>query len=150
MNDQKYPKSEGAVWLHQENPIAQIIGDFVHGLKQGGQLDASRLPHFKGRIIVTNDQIRKLIAMSKAGQEPQIQIGTWFRTPKSGGAPYMYQSTEVYMKEVEQQPQQGGYQSQQQPQQGVAPYQPPAQQQQPQQDQQPDPDNDWVDDDIPF
>ena len=115
----EYPKSDGAMW-----PNAEKAPD-------------NNKPDHRGRILVTNDQIRMLIAQSKAGLEPTIQVGAWHRTAKESGNPYIFMSTETYMKDDSQQGQQ----------QQKTPYQPPQQQQAPPQQQQ---GGGFEDDDLPF
>ena len=132
---EQYPKSDGALWLNMDNQDSvNLLEPFLRKFKG----DSTNLPQHRGRIKVTKEQIRKLIEMSKAGLEPTIQIGSWFRHPKNGGAPYIFVSTEVYMKNEEQQQNQG-YQKPQLKQQQT-PYQPPQQQAS----------EPFEDDDLPF
>jgi len=153
------PKSDGGLWVNNE--------------KQGNQ------PDHRGKLVVTIDQINKLIEMANMGMEPILQLGCWHRVAKETGVPYMYLNSEVYIKPPQQQqpqgyappppqPQQGWQPPQQQhpsmpqapvqqqapvPQPVPQPQQPPQQQWQPPAavpQQQPATQPDWNDDDIPF
>lgn len=116
-----YPKSEGVFFINNDKQI-------------------EKHPDYRGNIVVSPDQIRMLIEMSKAGLEPKLQIAGWNRTSKTDQY-YMYISTEAYMKQ-EQQPyppqqvQQGAPPQVTQP---PAPMQAPPQPVQPQYPQQPAP-----------
>ena len=84
---EQYPKSDGALWPNDQKTL-------------------EKHPDYRGKIVVTPDQIRYLIAMGKAGIEPTIQLAMWSRTSKAG-QPYLFLSTETYMKEQQPgQPQQ--------------------------------------------
>ena len=89
----EYPKSEGRLWINND--------------KQEGD----KKPNWRGRLVITNEQIRMLIDMAKANLEPTIQVGSWNRSSKESGAPYQYLSSEVYMpKQEAQAPQKTPYQ----------------------------------------
>jgi hypothetical protein len=111
MNPNEHPKSHGAL--------------FVNNDKQ-----QENHPDFRGNVEISNEQIHRLIEMSKAGMEVKIQLAGWWRQPASGGATYMSLRAEAYMKPAStpQYPPQQQYAPQQPP---VAPHQtPPAQPQQ--------------------
>lgn len=74
-----YPKSKGAVWPNDHK-------------------SEDKHPDFRGKLVVTKEQINKLIEMGKAGMEPTMQIGAWKRTSEAGQR-YIFLSSEVYVKE---------------------------------------------------
>ena len=75
----KFPKSEGVLFKNNDK-----------------QKDSH--PDLRGHIVVTEEQIRKLVEMVKAGKESRLQAAAWRRKSKAG-VPYMYLSTEAYMKD---------------------------------------------------
>jgi hypothetical protein len=142
-----YPKGSGALFANDKR-------------------QTDKHPELKGVIEVTNEQIHKLIEMSKAGLEPKLQVAAWWRNAKQTGAQYLSMSTEAYMPDSEPNYSQDQYRGQAPaPQQG---YQPPPQQgyrppqnggQPPQQNRQPPPQqgymppqqfDEFADDDLPF
>jgi hypothetical protein len=60
--------------------------------KQGKQ------PDMTGYIEVTGDQMRRLVEMSKAGQEVKLQLSAWNETAKDTGRPFVSLSAQAYMK----------------------------------------------------
>jgi uncharacterized protein (DUF736 family) len=77
----KHPKGEGVIFPNNEKT-------------------EEKHPDHRGKIEVTRDQILRLVEMGKAGLTPTLQIGAWQRVSQAGN-PYMYLSTEAYMKPVE-------------------------------------------------
>ena len=86
-----YPSSKGAVFpvLQKQHPKA---------------------PDFTGNLEISNEQIRKLIEMSKAGIQPKLQISMWNNHAQSTGAAYFGLQAQVYMKEQQAPAQQQPYQ----------------------------------------
>jgi len=76
---ERYPKSKGGAWINKNR---------AH----------DKHPHLKGHIVVTPDQIRKLIEMAKAGIEPRLQLSIW-KAETDGGVKWLSIGTEAYMKE---------------------------------------------------
>jgi len=76
----KYPKSKGGVWKNKEKAT-------------------DKHPDWKGHIEITGDQIRKLIEMAKARQEPRVQLSVW-RSESEAGVKWLSIAAEVYMKEA--------------------------------------------------
>lgn len=71
-----YPKSKGGLWINRN--------------KQGEQ------PDWRGKIEISDDQLRMLIKMKKEGFEPNIQLGAWKRKSEAG-QPYIHLSGEAYI-----------------------------------------------------
>ena len=74
--ESKYPKSEGVIFINNDK-------------------QKETHPDFRGKVEVSAEQIKMLIAMGRAGVEPTIQIAVWNRVSQAG-APYQYISAEVY------------------------------------------------------
>jgi len=53
-------------------------------------------PDKTGRVKVTREQIKGLIAMAKKGEEPVLKLAAWDRKAQDTGAPYQYVTGEVY------------------------------------------------------
>lgn len=68
-------------------------------------------PDFKGDLEISGEQVREIIAMSKAGLQPKLRLAAWARQPKGGGNTYFYLSAQA----VPPQGQQGGQPAQQRP-----------------------------------
>jgi hypothetical protein len=75
----RYPKSKGGAWINKERAT-------------------DKHPHLKGHIVVTPEQIRKLIEMAKAGMEPRLQLAVW-KSESDAGVKWLSIATEAYMKE---------------------------------------------------
>jgi hypothetical protein len=59
-------------------------------------------PDLRGSLDISPDQIRILIEMSKAGVQPKLQIGAWYRTSQAGN-PYISLDGEAYFDPSRQQ-----------------------------------------------
>lgn len=73
----KYPKSEGAIFANKK--------------------ERDNHPDLSGKLEITKDQIKMLIEMGKAGQQPALQVAGWNRKSQAGQS-YVYLSAEAYMK----------------------------------------------------
>lgn len=80
-----YPKSEGVLFSNN-------------------QKKTEKHPDFRGHIVVTGEQIKKLIEMHESGNEMRLQVAVWDRTAKASGNPYKYIATEAYIKQEKQAP----------------------------------------------
>ncbi len=66
------------------------------------QKTGDKQPDFKGRLMLSHEQLRALIAIherdTEANKQPhlQIDIAGWKGTSKSDGSPYVYCQTEIY------------------------------------------------------
>lgn len=76
-----HPKSDGAMFPHKKTTDKQ--------------------PDLKGHIVITKEQIQRLVEMSKNGQDMKLQVAAWKRKSKSDGSAYVYLATEAYMKQEE-------------------------------------------------
>lgn len=74
----KYPKSEGAIFANKK--------------------ERDNHPDLSGKLEITRDQIKMLVEMGKAGQQPVLQIAGWNRKSQAGQN-YVYLSAEAYMKQ---------------------------------------------------
>lgn len=81
---EKYPKSEGVLFKNNDKTM-------------------EKHPDMRGHIEVSKEQVKMLIEMAKAGQEPKLQIAGWKRKSK-GGMAYIFLSAEAYMKREEPKP----------------------------------------------
>ena len=75
----KYPKSKGGAWINKNR-------------------ETDKHPHLKGHIVVTPEQIRKLVEMAKAGMEPRLQLAVW-KAESDTGVKWLSIHTEAYMQE---------------------------------------------------
>ena len=72
----KYHKTEGGLWPNDEKSA-------IH-------------PDMKGRVEVSKEQMKGLIAMHKEGKTPKIQLAAWHRKAKDTGQEYQYVTGEVF------------------------------------------------------
>ena len=75
--NEAYPKSDGALFFNNEK-------------------QKETHPDWRGRMKLTPEQIKTLIAMSKQGLEMELQLGAWKRTSKAG-QDYIFLSSEAYV-----------------------------------------------------
>ena len=73
----KYHKTEGGLWPNDEKSKPSH-------------------PDMKGRVEVSKEQIKGLIAMHKEGKTPKIQLASWNRRAKDTGQEYQYVTAEVF------------------------------------------------------
>jgi len=73
----KYHKTEGGLWPNDEKSKPSH-------------------PDMRGRVSISREQMKGLIAMAKEGKEPKIQLASWSRKAKDTGQEYQYVSAEVF------------------------------------------------------
>ena len=79
MNYPQHPKGSGALFVNNERT-------------------QENHPHYRGNIVLTTEQINRVIEMINAGIEPKIQLAAWARK-SAAGADYISIETEAYMKQ---------------------------------------------------
>tara|TARA_R100000900_G_scaffold137159_2_gene115488 strand:+ start:221 stop:532 length:312 start_codon:yes stop_codon:yes gene_type:complete len=65
------------------------------GLFPNGYKTSDKHPDHNGKVEITDDMLRTLMAQRKAGQTPVIKLAGWNRTAKNTGQAYMYVSAET-------------------------------------------------------
>ena len=75
----KYHKTEGGLWPNDEKSKPSH-------------------PDMKGRVEVSKEQMKGLIAMHKEGKTPKIQLASWNRKAKDTGQEYQYVTGEVPLR----------------------------------------------------
>jgi len=73
----KYHKTEGGLWPNDEKSKPSH-------------------PDMKGRVEISSEQMKGLIAMAKEGKTPKIQLAAWHRKAKDTGQEYQYVTGEVF------------------------------------------------------
>lgn len=80
MSNDKYPKTEGGLYANQYKK-------------------ANNHPDWTGNVSISSDQIKNIIAMGKAGEEPKLKLAAWNRKSKEDGKAYFYISAEAKFDE---------------------------------------------------
>jgi hypothetical protein len=73
----KYHKSEGGLWPNKDKK-------------------AQNHPDMTGKVDLTREQLKGLIAMAKKGETPKVKLASWTRKAQDTGQPYQYVTGEVF------------------------------------------------------
>lgn len=73
----KFHKSEGGLWPNKEKK-------------------AQNHPDKTGRVELTREQLKGLVAQMKKGETPKIKLAAWDRKAQDTGEPYQYVTGEVF------------------------------------------------------
>ena len=58
--------------------------------------ESTESPRKTGRVELTREQLKGLIAMAKKGETPKIKLASWDRKAQDTGQPYQYVTGEVF------------------------------------------------------
>lgn len=78
------------------------MADHNDALKSKGALfmnndrENAQQPNFRGYILLTKPQIKKLIEMDKAGVDMKVQVAGWKKL-SAANEKYIFMSTEIYI-----------------------------------------------------
>jgi len=73
----KYHKTDGGLWPNTEK-------------------NQSNHPDSTGKVVISSEQIKGLIAMGKEGKEVKIELSAWDRKNKDTGQPFQYVRATVF------------------------------------------------------
>lgn len=74
------------------------------GLWANRNKKADNHPDWTGHVVITGEQIKKLVEAGKAtGEAPKLQVAAWSRVSE-GGKQYFFLKTDAYFKERKPEP----------------------------------------------